>query len=625
MQAIEQTAPAPTMAPISRGERIEALDVVRGFALIGIFLMNVEFFSRPMNGIGEGMPVGLTGLDWFASFFVAYFVQGKFWTIFSLLFGMGFAVMLTRAEAAGRNFIGTYLRRILALAVIGAVHYIFIWQGDILFSYAVAAGMLMILLYGKWKPIFIGMAVCLGLGFVPGFDSFFGIVFGLVFVSLCILYLRGEKMVNIRGSRIPLISVILLSVGTLVTIAAIVFWLLPNGPKDPRVPLSVMGPILLLIGYLAAKYREPVEKRTVRLAITLYIFAGATMTIFGLVDYLTPPEPEVPMVSVATPAVPAVAGKDAGAKVGDDKVAVASAIVAAPLASKAVVADAAKTETVPVAAAARSGDIKDARKDGKKDEKKVEKTPAEKAAEKKADRAKRLANRAKETNEEIRIMSKGTYLETVEFRARKFLEKAAGDAGFATILIGMFLLGNWFVRSGVMQNTAAHLAFFRKLATIALPIGIGMGLLGSLIAVRHIPGVQHDGYQLAHGLTMLGNLPACVGYVGLVVLMLHSNTLFSKIRILAPAGRMALTNYLTQTIIGTLYFYGFGLGQWGMSRAWQIVFVAVVFAIQIAFSHWWLARFRYGPMEWLWRGFTYRQIPAFRLATPSVAAPAAMA
>ena len=48
-------------------------------------------------------------------------------------------------------------------------------------------------------------------------------------------------------------------------------------------------------------------------------------------------------------------------------------------------------------------------------------------------------------------------------------------------------------------------------------------------------------------------------------------------------------------------------------RAWQVVFVAVVFSAQIVFSHWWLARFRYGPMEWVWRAFTYRQTPAIRI------------
>ena len=125
------TPPSPRpFVPVAESQRIEALDVVRGFALLGIFLMNIEWFNRPVATLNDGMPRGLTGLDWLASWFIAYFVQGKFWTIFSLLFGMGFAVMLTRAERANRSFMAPYLRRILALAVFGTMHFIFIWSGE---------------------------------------------------------------------------------------------------------------------------------------------------------------------------------------------------------------------------------------------------------------------------------------------------------------------------------------------------------------------------------------------------------------------------------------------------------------------------------------------------------------
>src|SRR5436305_14676042 len=126
--ASEIEPPAHAFTPLADGQRIEALDVVRGFALLGIFLMNVEWFNRPITALSEGMPRGLTGADWLASAFIAYFVQGKFWTIFSLLFGMGFAVMLVRAERAGRAFTRLYLRRILALAVFGALHFIYVWE-----------------------------------------------------------------------------------------------------------------------------------------------------------------------------------------------------------------------------------------------------------------------------------------------------------------------------------------------------------------------------------------------------------------------------------------------------------------------------------------------------------------
>ena len=213
-------------------------------------------------------------------------------------------------------------------------------------------------------------------------------------------------------------------------------------------------------------------------------------------------------------------------------------------------------------------------------------------------------------------MSAGTYAEAVDYRARRFLQKAAGDFGGAGLFIGMFLIGAWFVRAGVMERSREHLPLFRRLALVGLPLGIGLGLAGSLIAMHHTPGDRLDGWGIAMGLTMLGNLPACVGYVSLVVLMLHGApalSAFTRIRVLAPMGRMALTNYLTQSLLCALFFHHYGLGQWGLSRAWQVVFVLVVYTAQVAFSHWWLARFRYGPMEWLWRGFTYRETPKLRL------------
>ena len=87
----------------------------------------------------------------------------------------------------------------------------------------------------------------------------------------------------------------------------------------------------------------------------------------------------------------------------------------------------------------------------------------------------------------------------------------------------------------------------------------------------------------------------------------------------AAVGRMALTNYLAQSLISTTVFYGYAMGYWGMPRAQQVLFVLVVYAAQIVYSQWWLSRFHYGPMEWLWRGFTYWQmLPLRRVTTQDV-------
>ena len=583
-QAAEPIPPAPMveeLAPVAANQRIEALDVVRGFALLGIFLMNIEFFNRPFATFNEGMPLGLTGVDWLATWFVNYFVQGKFWTIFSLLFGMGFAVLMVRAEQAGREFNRMYLRRVLALAVFGALHYILFWEGDILFSYAVAAFMLMVVLYAKPKPLLLGILVCIGLGIVPNMDGFFAVATGLAVCGLVALHLRSGKQVRILRRAIPVFAFILLLIGVGMTIAAAVFWVLPDGPVEPRLPLTVFGPMLFIAGWLAWKHYEPVEERSVRLGVGLYMFMALAMTAGGVVQHFAPdPDAGVTLVAETAPAAKSEA----------------------------------KLEAKPETKAEIRSDAKVATgKEKASDEKKPKKTKAERAAERKAEREKRMAEYKTEKETELRVLTKGTYAEAVEWRARKFAEKAAGDFGFGIVFVGMFMLGIWFVRSGVMENTRAHLPFFRKLAVYGLSFGIGIGLLGSLIAMSHAPGDRHDGWGIARGLTTVGSLPACLGYVGLVILMLNSSGVLSRIRVLAPLGRMALTNYLTQSLVCAIYFYGFALGHWGIPRGQQVAFVVIVFAAQIAFSHWWLSKFRYGPMEWFWRGFTYRQVPKFRI------------
>jgi uncharacterized protein len=549
---VEAAIPAvsePDLAPITATQRIEALDVVRGFALLGIFLMNIEYFNRPLSSLDEGMPRGLTGIDWFASWFIAYFVQGKFWTIFSLLFGMGFAVMMTRAARAGREFTVVYLRRVLALAAFGAMHFVLLWEGDILFSYAIAALMLMIVLYGKTRPILIGIAIAAGLAFIPGMGIVGVVAVGLAAAGLLAIHLRSGKYVTIRRHAVPLFSFLLLAIGSLLVVAAAVLWLLPDGPVEPRLPLTVFGPLLVIAGWLSWKYYEPEEKRSVRLAVAIYLFLGISITTSGIIQRFGP-DPDAGVVVTA------------------------------------------------------------------------QESPAgqERAAERKAEREKELAEGKAEKEKELRIFTSGSYWEAVKWRGGRFPEKAASDFGFAIVLIGMFLLGSWFVRSGVMEDTGAHLPFFRTLAVWGLPVGIGLGLLGSLIATSHTPGDRYDGWGIALGLSLIGNLPACLGYVGMVVLMVHSRTAFSRIRVLGPLGRMALTNYLTQSVIGTTFFYGYAMGHWGMPRARQVLFVLVVYAAQIAFSHWWLSRFHYGPMEWLWRGFTYWHVPQFRRRSTRIVA-----
>ena len=103
-----------------------------------------------------------------------------------------------------------------------------------------------------------------------------------------------------------------------------------------------------------------------------------------------------------------------------------------------------------------------------------------------------------------------------------------------------------------------------------------------------------------------GSVLVSLGYVGAVMLACRSGRLPGLRRRLAAVGRMALTNYLLQSVLGVLIFYGYGFGLFGrLGRfdLWGVILA--VWALQLAISPWWLARFRFGPAEWAWRSLTY--------------------
>jgi uncharacterized protein len=83
---------------------------------------------------------------------------------------------------------------------------------------------------------------------------------------------------------------------------------------------------------------------------------------------------------------------------------------------------------------------------------------------------------------------------------------------------------------------------------------------------------------------------------------------------LASVGKMGLTSYVLQTIIGTFLFFGYGLGLLTKIDLWQAALVTIpIFVVQVVFAQFWLARFRYGPLEWLWRSLTYLRAQPIRV------------
>ena len=130
------------LAPVQTTQREVFMDVLRGFAILGIFIANLNGFSWYNGSAKATGPYLLPGADNTMSFLHQMFIEGKFYSIFSLLFGWGIALQFKRAEERGINALPTVRRRLFFMLLLGAVH-LLLWPGDIVFFYAILAFVLL--------------------------------------------------------------------------------------------------------------------------------------------------------------------------------------------------------------------------------------------------------------------------------------------------------------------------------------------------------------------------------------------------------------------------------------------------------------------------------------------------
>ncbi len=143
--------------PTQLNDRIDFVDILRGFALIGVLLMNMNAYSGHQFTLGQ-MP---EGIDKVTVFLLQFFLQAKFYSLFSFLFGWGMATQVERAVNRGTKFLPYYLRRNFILLGIGLIHAILIWDGDILVVYALLAFLLLLFRNRSPKTILVFSVACL--------------------------------------------------------------------------------------------------------------------------------------------------------------------------------------------------------------------------------------------------------------------------------------------------------------------------------------------------------------------------------------------------------------------------------------------------------------------------------
>jgi uncharacterized protein len=178
--------------------------------------------------------------------------------------------------------------------------------------------------------------------------------------------------------------------------------------------------------------------------------------------------------------------------------------------------------------------------------------------------------------------------------------------GASAMLLGMALF-KWGVFSARAKRKT-YLTFIILGFLVGIPL-TGIGIIRRF-AIDWDPIVS---FFILGQYNYWGSFLTALGWIGLIMLICQAGALPSARRRLAAVGQMALTNYLMQTVLCSLIFYGYGLALFGsVPRIGQAGILVAIWALQLWWSPLWLDRFRFGPMEWLWRSLSYLKRQQFR-------------
>ncbi len=202
--------------------------------------------------------------------------------------------------------------------------------------------------------------------------------------------------------------------------------------------------------------------------------------------------------------------------------------------------------------------------------------------------------------------SEGSYAEIFRMRLNEYSFVLGGVIFMFPNIISFFLIGIYMGRNRVFADPGTRLRRLRKLFLWSLPAALVFNAIYLYYASSGSFTTPDINLLLMITGAIFGGASMMFVYLYLFTLMFHKGVFGRLGRVISTAGRMAFTNYLTQTIICTTIFYSYGFGLYGKVNYWQGVIIAIMlFTIQLIWSHYWLKRFRFGPFEWLWRTLTY--------------------
>ena len=188
------------------------------------------------------------------------------------------------------------------------------------------------------------------------------------------------------------------------------------------------------------------------------------------------------------------------------------------------------------------------------------------------------------------------------------LEYQLGIFGRGYLTFGYFLLGLVVGRTGFFLKLRENKKWIKKALIGSIVLFVVSLVLTALIFIQLGQDVTFDTWPAMAGLTAfdLNNIAMTFILIILFVMLYNKANGQQWLAKFAPYGRMALTNYFLQSVLGTFLFFGWGMGYLGEVRNSYIFLLAIaIIAVQMQLSKWWLIKFQYGPLEWLWRSITF--------------------
>jgi uncharacterized protein len=193
----------------------------------------------------------------------------------------------------------------------------------------------------------------------------------------------------------------------------------------------------------------------------------------------------------------------------------------------------------------------------------------------------------------------GSYVQVLAFEWHELPELLPLHVFIIARTVALFLFGAFCWRSGIVKKLDAHTETLALSSLLGLGVGLSLTILTSSLVKPMIFG------RAQGELYLIGELALTIGYAATIMYVTTKDWGRKALGWAAPLGRMAFTNYVMQSVIFSFLFFGWGLGLFGMRSAPALLLGVCVYILQVFFSAAWLRRFRFGPIEWLWRTMMY--------------------